>query len=370
MPEQGATAPSVAGRSTGLPAISVIGISKFFGHTAALDDVTLDVAPGEFITLLGPSGSGKTTLLNILAGFLRPSCGTVRFGGDDVTLRPPHKRDVGFVFQHYALFPHMTVGENVAFPLRVRRMSPEEIQRRVASGLELVQLAGFEERRVDQLSGGQKQRVALARAIVFEPKVILMDEPLSALDKQLRERMQIELRGLHERLRATTVYVTHDQREALTLSDRVAVLNEGRTMQVGTPEQLYEEPENSFVADFVGETTLLQVERAGEREVRLAGRVLRTRRPVPNAEPIFLAVRTEKLLLDGAAGRDDVNRLVGRVKRSVYQGESVRLFVELGDGSEVSLRRMCERGGSAGLPAEGEEIGLTLPPENTVVVTG
>jgi putative spermidine/putrescine transport system ATP-binding protein len=363
---------STAGEPSTFPAISVDRVSKVFGRTVALDDASIDVAPGEFVTLLGPSGSGKTTLLNILAGFLRPTRGTVRFGGVDVTLLPPHRRDVGFVFQHYALFPHMTVGENVAFPLRVRRLPKDEVRHRVISGLEVVQLSGFEDRRIDQLSGGQKQRVALARAIVFEPKVILMDEPLSALDKQLRERMQIELRSLHERLRATTVYVTHDQREALTLSDRVAVLNEGRVMQVGTPQTLYEEPDNSFVADFVGETTLLRVERAGEREVRLAGHILHTCRPLPNEDPIFLAVRTEKLLLNCGEGDEGnfANNLAGRVQRVVYQGESVRLFVELPDGSMVSLRRMCERGGSAGIPTRGDQVRLTLPTENTVVVTG
>uniref|UniRef100_UPI002FCA56A5 ABC transporter ATP-binding protein n=1 Tax=Bosea sp. (in: a-proteobacteria) TaxID=1871050 RepID=UPI002FCA56A5 len=215
---------AAAGSATALP-IAIRRLSKAYGVVPVLDEIDLDVRPGEFLTLLGPSGSGKTTLLMAIAGFLRPDKGSIRFGEREVVRLAPHKREIGMVFQNYALFPHMDVARNVGFPLRLRRVAAAEIARRVEAALEMVQLGGFGGRRIDQLSGGQRQRVALARAIVFEPRIILMDEPLSALDKQLRERMQIELRQLHERLGTTTVYVTHDQREALTMSDRVAILD-------------------------------------------------------------------------------------------------------------------------------------------------
>src|SRR5690349_6391263 len=219
--------------------ITIRQLTKTHGPVRALDNVDLDVHAGEFLTLLGPSGSGKTTLLMVLAGFTRPDHGSVRFGPSEVVRLAPHKRDVGMVFQNYALFPHMDVAGNIGFPLRLRRLGREEVARKVEAALEMVQLGGYGSRRVDQLSGGQRQRVALARAIVFEPRIVLMDEPLSALDKQLRELMQIELRQLHRRLGMTTVYVTHDQREAITMSDRIAVMNAGRIEQIDRPEVLY-----------------------------------------------------------------------------------------------------------------------------------
>ena len=222
--------------------ITIRGVTKTYGRVHALDAVDLDIRSGEFLTLLGPSGSGKTTLLMVLAGFNRPDRGSVRFGEREVIRTPPHLRDVGMVFQNYALFPHMSVAGNVGYPLRMRRTARAEIAARVERALDVVQLGGYGERRIDQLSGGQMQRVALARAIVFEPRILLMDEPLSALDKKLRDRMQIELRHLHDRLGMTTVYVTHDQREALTMSDRIAVINHGRLMQLDTPQRLYERP--------------------------------------------------------------------------------------------------------------------------------
>ncbi|MEM1053559.1 MAG: ABC transporter ATP-binding protein, partial [Pseudomonadota bacterium] len=214
--------------------ISVSSVTKTYGPVQALDDVSLEVKSGEFLTLLGPSGSGKTTLLMVLAGFTRPDRGSLKFGDTEMIRKPPHLRDLGMVFQNYALFPHMTVAGNVGYPLKLRKVAKDEMDDRVERALETVQLGGYGERRIDQLSGGQKQRVALARAIVFEPRILLMDEPLSALDKKLRDRMQIELRQLHEKLGMTTVYVTHDQREALTMSDRIAVVNFGRIMQLAT----------------------------------------------------------------------------------------------------------------------------------------
>ena len=207
--------------------------------------------------MLGPSGSGKTTLLMAIAGFNRPDSGRICFGDDDVTVLPPHKRGVGMVFQNYALFPHMSVFENVAFPLKLRKIPADEKRQRVTEALQTVQLSDFAERGIDQLSGGQRQRVALARAFVFGPKILLMDEPLSALDKKLREEMQIELKQLHRQLGVTTVYVTHDQREALTMSDRIAVINDGELAQIGTPRDIYNSPTNHFVASFIGESTFL-----------------------------------------------------------------------------------------------------------------
>ena len=212
--------------------VDIRSASKNYDAVRALDNVTLKVAPREFVSLLGPSGSGKTTLLGILGGFIQPSSGSIHFGDRDVTFVPPHKRDIGVVFQNYALFPHMNVGENVAFPLRARRLPKASWPETVRAALAMVGLSGYEQRHISQLSGGQRQRVALARAMIFEPRLILMDEPLSALDKQLREAMQIELRELHRRIGATIIYVTHDQREALTMSDRVAILKDGRLVQI------------------------------------------------------------------------------------------------------------------------------------------
>src|SRR5262252_3250474 len=234
------------------------GLVKTFGATRAVDGVTLTAQAGEFLTLLGPSGSGKTTTLSCVAGFAVPTEGEVFIGGTPVTFEPPFKRNVGMVFQNYALFPHMTVAENLAFPLRMRKRPAVEIRERVAGALALVQLEGLGGRAPRQLSGGQQQRVALARALVFEPPVLLMDEPLGALDRKLRIEMQLELKHLHARLGVTVIYVTHDQEEALTLSDHIAVMNRGRIEQVGTPLDLYENPRTRFVAEFIGESNVVE----------------------------------------------------------------------------------------------------------------
>ena len=244
---------------TSLP-ISITDLTKTYGKVFALNSVSIEVEAGEFLTLLGPSGSGKTTLLMAIAGFNRPDSGSIVFGKKEMILMPPHKRDVGMVFQNYALFPHMTVYENLSFPLEVRKLTKTVSEEKIKRALDMVQMREFGNRRPAQLSGGQQQRIALARSLVFEPDLVLMDEPLGALDKQLREHMQYEIKHLHERLGVTVVYVTHDQSEALTMSDRVAVFNDGVIQQLASPPDLYEQPENAFVAQFIGENNKIMAE--------------------------------------------------------------------------------------------------------------
>jgi putative spermidine/putrescine transport system ATP-binding protein len=333
--------------------VSIRSATKSYGAFKALDNVSLEVAPGEFVSILGPSGSGKTTLLGLLGGFVQPTDGTIWLGPRDITFAPPHKRDIGIVFQNYALFPHMTVGENITFPLRARRM---------------VELDGYENRHIHQLSGGQRQRVALARAMIFEPRLILMDEPLSALDKQLRENMQIELKHLHRKLQATIVYVTHDQREALTMSDRVAIMNKGRIVQVDTPEMLHDNPVDSFVAKFVGEATLLPVEREGDQTVRLGKALLHTTRRVPTSSKLYLTVHSEKLTIADGSELQSSNILQGSVTESLYQGESIRVFLKLSSGEELSIRLPSNQRGRSLLRNPGETVKIALHPEDTIVV--
>ena len=352
--------------------ITVRNVTKTYGPVHALDDVSIDVESGEFLTLLGPSGSGKTTLLMVLAGFTRPDCGSLKFGDTEVIRTPPHLRDLGMTFQSYALFPHMTVAGNVGYPLRLRKRPKGEIAERVARALDTVQLGGFGDRRIDQLSGGQRQRVAVARAIVFEPRILLMDEPLSALDKKLRDQMQIELRHLHEQLGMTTVYVTHDQREALTMSDRIAVVNHGRIMQLATPRDLYERPANRFVADFIGESTFLDVTRQGDG-VAYAGQPLRLGAPPPAAPALQLMIRPERIvLLDGdgtgeqGPGRDGMNLFAATATDVVYQGDSYLLHARLADDTLIALRGPMR--GTADLPAAGQPVTLGLAPEDSVLI--
>ena len=353
---------------TALP-ISIRNLTKAYGAFRALDDVSLEIGSGEFVSMLGPSGSGKTTLLMALAGFSRPDSGSIRFGGDEIVLTPPHRRDVGMVFQNYALFPHMTVGGNVGYPLRLRRRPKSEIRERVQRTLELVQLGHLADRDVAKLSGGQKQRVALARAVVFEPRILLMDEPLSALDKNLREQMQLEIRHLHEKLRMTTVYVTHDQREALTMSDRVAVINEGRIVQVDAPRRLYEHPETRFVADFVGQSHMLPVTVNGHGAA-LGGRTLTLADPLrSDMRDQLLVLRPEKLrlLMEEEAG-EGLNLLEGSVSEIVFQGESMLLYIDLGETGTIATRQATSRALLDRLPEPGARVRLGLHPKDTVVV--
>ncbi|MEE4189721.1 MAG: ABC transporter ATP-binding protein, partial [Roseobacter sp.] len=340
--------------SKALP-ITVRNVTKTYGAVHALDDVSLAVKSGEFLTLLGPSGSGKTTLLMVLAGFTRPDGGSLKFGEDEVIRKPPHLRDVGMVFQNYALFPHMTVAGNVGYPLRLRKTPKAEIDERVEQALETVQLGGYGPRRITQLSGGQKQRVAVARSIVFEPRILLMDEPLSALDKKLRDQMQIELRDLHEKLGMTTVYVTHDQREALTMSDRIAVVNHGRIMQLGTPQEIYDAPANRFVADFIGDSTFLPVTQKNG-EISFAGTALKHAGSPSRTERLLLMIRPERLQLAPTDFKDTANLFEATVSNVVYQGDSYVMYAHLPDGTEVSLRGGIRGNAVAELAAPGDRV--------------
>ena len=351
--------------------ITIRGLGKSYGAVRALDNVSLDVKSGEFLTLLGPSGSGKTTLLMVLAGFIRPDHGSLKFGDTEVIRLAPHKRDLGMVFQNYALFPHMDVTANIAFPLKLRGVNAADIERRVGSALEMVKLAGYGGRRVEQLSGGQRQRVALARAIVFEPSIVLMDEPLSALDKQLREQMQIELRQLHVKLGTTTIYVTHDQREALTMSDRIAVIAGGRVQQLDTPRAIYEQPVNRFVAEFIGESSFLKVIREGG-DIRCSGQLLRVGPTATPSGPALLMVRPERLrIVDerrDAQTLEEDNILEARVTEVIYQGDTFLVQAALADGSRISARGIASAGPMARVPRAGDPVRLSLRVEDTVLV--
>ncbi|MBB4238304.1 ABC transporter ATP-binding protein [Rhizobium esperanzae] len=305
-------------------------VSKSFGIMTVVDDLDLTIARGEFVSMLGPSGSGKTTLLMMLAGFEGPSKGSIAVGGKRVDALPPYKRNMGVVFQNYALFPHMTVSENVAFPLRMRGVSRAETVERVGRALDMVQLAAFQDRRPIQLSGGQQQRVALARALVFEPEVVLMDEPLGALDKKLREQMQLDIRDIHRRLGLTIVFVTHDQTEALTMSDRIAIFNHGKIEQIDEPSEIYDRPRTQFVAQFIGETNLLvgKVSRSGDGsfEVRLDGGQhlnVHSSQDMVNNKNVKVSVRPERVEIN--AGSPSANRLKATVSDIVYHGDHLQI---------------------------------------------
>jgi len=327
--------------TTALP-ITIENLTRTYGSLYALDDVDLQIKSGEFLTLLGPSGSGKTTLLMAIAGFNRPDSGSIRFGDKEIILTPPHKRDVGMVFQNYALFPHMTVAQNIAYPLKLRRVSKSDRAKKVEVALATVQLHGLGNRKIDQLSGGQRQRVALARAFVFGPRILLMDEPLSALDKKLREQMQIELKQLHRELGVTTVYVTHDQREALTMSDRIAVINHGKLVQVGSPEEIYSRPGNSFVADFIGESTILPLEHGNDGSLYLDDHCI-GQQPETDARNTdnswSLVLRPERLTIhDSASQSDQALYFDGVVLESVFQGESAFAQVKIANKHNIMVR--------------------------------
>jgi putative spermidine/putrescine transport system ATP-binding protein len=349
--------------------ISIRGLSKVLGTQQVLTGIDLDIGTGEFVTLLGPSGSGKTTLLMAIAGFVDPDTGTIRLGDKDVTTLAPHLRDIGIVFQSYALFPHMNVEQNIAYPLKLRRIPQSEIVRRVEHTLELVRLPGYGHRDVASLSGGQRQRVAVARAIVFQPRILLMDEPLSALDKPLREMMQIELRRLHAELGLTTVYVTHDQKEALTLSDRIAVMHLGKLVQIGAPKDLYGKPRTAFVARFIGESSILDVD-VRSQQVFLRDKQINVGSDIPAAERHGLLIRPERLqqLGLGDAVPEGMNRFSGIVRDVVFQGDSYRTEIALETGASVVMRTPAIASGRIPVPAPGEPIEVGLAREDTTIV--
>jgi putative spermidine/putrescine transport system ATP-binding protein len=331
---------------------------SFDGKTRVVDRVDLIVQPGEFFALLGPSGCGKTTTLRMIAGFEIPDGGQIRVGGEDVTDMPVHKRDMGMIFQSYALFPHRTVAENVAFGLRMRRVDVGEVKERVTQALRLVALEGYDDRRPAQLSGGQQQRVALARAIVIRPRILLCDEPLAALDRKLRQSMQFELKSLQQQLGVTTIFVTHDQEEAMTISDRIAVMNAGRIEQIGTPREIYDHPTTRFVSDFIGEINLL----AGEWRdggFMVDGKVL----PAPAGAQTgraTLAIRPERMQLT----QNVETALKGRVRTSTFVSGQMIHHIVLDNGRELAVK---EASSGATRPI-GAEVGIDWDPNDVVML--
>jgi spermidine/putrescine ABC transporter ATP-binding subunit len=353
-------------------AIELRGVSKRYGEERVVDRLSLAISPGEFFTFLGPSGSGKTTTLMMIAGFASVDEGAIDVDGADLSAVPPQQRGFGMVFQNYAIFPHLNVFENVAFPLRARRQSESTIRDRVTWALDLVQLGAFAGRFARQLSGGQQQRVAIARAIVFEPRIVLMDEPLGALDKNLRYDMQVEIKEIQRRLGMTVVYVTHDQEEAMNLSDRIAIMNRGRIEQVGTPSEVYQQPENAFVGRFLGEANLLEgkIERL-EGEVatlQVDGLALRARvrQPVEAGSRAALFVRPERVTVRSSTnGGSGSNCLEGRVRRVSFLGNIVRYQVEVARGTHVMVD--VQNSGRTSLAVD-SPIGLAWAIEDSLVL--
>ncbi|GAA1983639.1 ABC transporter ATP-binding protein [Nocardiopsis rhodophaea] len=358
------------------PAISLEGVAKTYrtGHetVTAVCGIDLTIPQGEFFSLLGPSGCGKSTTMRMIAGFEEPTAGTVRLAGQDVTHGPPNRRDVNMVFQSYALFPHMTVYDNIAFGLRRKKLSEPEIRRRVGEMVELVELGGREKTRPGRLSGGQQQRVALARALVNRPSALLLDEPLGALDLKLRQAMQIELKRIQRDIGITFVYVTHDQGEALTMSDRIAVLNQGIIEQLGTPAEIYERPATRFTAGFIGTSNLLTgtvAERRGDGAVLdlgEAGRVIAATDAAPGDE-IDVTVRPEKITLAAEEPTGEWSRLRGTVTEVVYRGSTTHYTVRADNGAQIVVFRQNACDASA-LSSRGDKVWLSWRPESAYVL--
>jgi spermidine/putrescine ABC transporter ATP-binding subunit len=340
--EQMGSAMTVASLPTkGKGALELSGLTKTYGEERVVDTVSATIRPGEFFSLLGPSGSGKTTTLMMIAGFVLPDGGTIQVDGADFTRVPPQRRGLGMVFQNYAIFPHLNVFENVAFPLRARRVAEPELRQRVQAALELVQLDRFAQRYTRQLSGGQQQRVAIARAIVFHPSIVLMDEPLGALDKNLRYDMQVEIKEIQQRLGMTVIYVTHDQEEAMNMSDRIAIMNHGRIEQLGPPTEIYERPTNPFVGRFLGEANLIEgtIERVSNGEALFRTRdgiALRGQfnRVATSDHAGSLFVRPEKLAFGEGV---DANRVEGTVRRRSFLGNIIRTVVDAGPATQLTI---------------------------------
>ena len=371
-----ATARSVASapaQTAGDSAVEIRNVSKWFGDVTALDNVSFEIRRGEFFSLLGPSGCGKTTLLRMIGGFETPSEGQILIDGVDTLGAPPYARSTNMIFQHLALFPHMNVLDNVAFGLKMKRLDDDVIEQKVHQALELVRLDGYGERKIDQLSGGQKQRVAMARALINDPSVLLLDEPLGALDLQLRLQMQDELRRLHKSLGNTFIFVTHDQGEAMAMSDRIAVMDQGHILQIGTPEDIYEAPRTRFVADFVGHTNVFDgrvshIDDNGECLVACSGLTFRCVAPAGLAveQPVSVALRFEDVMLGGDPGLADGTGCLATVTEKMYLGGMFRLETRTDEG--VALTSDVTNSDAARLVAEGDTVNLTWQPANVSVL--
>lgn len=357
--------------------VTLRSLAKTYGEFRVIDKLTIDIQPGEFVTLLGPSGSGKTTTLMLVAGFIYPDEGEILKDQEDITFKPPNRRNIGMVFQNYALFPHMSVFENIAFPLRMRKIQPKEITRRIKEALEMVALAGYENRRPNQLSGGQQQRIALARALVFEPSLLLMDEPLGALDKQLRVQMQMEIKHLQKRVGCTTIYVTHDQEEALVMSDRIAIMRAGKLIQVGTPQEIYEFPNCPFVGTFIGESNVLkgtllehEADRATLQTLGGAKVTGRCRWNVGQGSQAVIVFRPEKTTLSREKGGG--NLLSGNIEEVTYMGEGVVYTVRIAGGEKIRIKNSNTSQAFRGKVGEKAYVGWEvmdasiLPPDEEV----
>jgi len=345
--------------------VQLVDLVKRFGEVTAVDGINLQMPAGEFFSLLGPSGCGKTTTLRLIAGFERPTEGAIMLDGVDMVQTPPHKRDVNTVFQNYALFPHLNVADNVAFGLKYKNLSKDEVKRKVSEALSLVRLEGFEKRRPSQLSGGQQQRVALARALVLNPRVLLLDEPLGALDAKLRKALQIELKTLQEEVGITFIYVTHDQEEALTMSDRIAVMSSGRVEQVGHPTDVYESPATAYVADFLGVSNLMSAKadgpEGGRSKVRLGDFVVFAGQGDVDARgDVKICIRPERILLEDRDSTGE-NRVPAMIERVVYVGSILQVIVNLAHGERIQV--WVQNQGDALPFQQGQAVSVHLPPE-------
>jgi spermidine/putrescine transport system ATP-binding protein len=343
--------------------VQLVDLVKRFGDFTAVAGVNLEMPPGEFFSLLGPSGCGKTTTLRMIAGFERPSEGQILLDGVDMAQTPPHKRDVNTVFQNYALFPHLSVEENVGFGLKYQKSSKEETQDRVRKALELVQMSPYAKRRPNQLSGGQQQRVALARALILNPKVLLLDEPLGALDAKLRKRLQIELKSLQEEVGITFIYVTHDQEEALTMSDRIAVMSQGRVEQVGVPKEIYEEPATAYVADFLGVSNLMDATAAGAGSggcrVNLGDfELVAGQGDMSTTGECKITIRPERVDIE-AQGSSGENRIPAIVERVVYVGSTLQIILHLASGQ--TIQAWIPNDGDAEVKRSGDAVAAAFP---------
>ncbi len=357
--------------------ISIDRISKHFGDVRAVDDVSFDIKRGEFFSLLGPSGCGKTTLMRMIAGFEEATDGDVIIDGQYMGDTPPYRRPVNMVFQNYAIFPHLTVHQNLAFGLRKDRLGKQELNRRVEEALDMIKLSGYGSRSANQLSGGQRQRVALARALIKKPKVLLLDEPLGALDKKLRGQMQLELRALQKSLGITFIFVTHDQEEAMTMSDRIAVMNDGKALEVGPPSELYERPRTLFVADFLGsmnffdgrvvnregDTVIVDTEQVGRVKVKVEGNSFE------QGNPVVVAIRPENIAVSSTELEGNVNTIKGKVDTAAFLGDRSHIFVNVHDGRNAVLTQIQNLGGAASrASSSAENIWLSWSEEAAILL--